>query len=100
VRSSIPEAALLSLAKKPKSERAKWTCLHLNHSEYGRQSVRASKIGTQRRIATIFVVSFIVAYGCIAWFMAWVHRHRFVPFAIYRIVAGAALLIWLSRLGG
>jgi undecaprenyl-diphosphatase len=44
------------------------------------------------------VVSFIVAYGVVAWFMGWVRKHGFVPFAIYRILAGGALLIWLSRL--
>ncbi len=41
-----------------------------------------------------FVVSFIVAYGVVAWFMNWVRNHGFVPFAIYRIVAGAAVLWW------
>ena len=49
-------------------------------------------------LAIGFVVSFIVAYGSVAWFMAWVRRHGFVPFAIYRIIAGCALLIWLSKL--
>ncbi len=49
-------------------------------------------------LAIGLVVSFIVAYGCVAWFMAWVRRHGFVPFAIYRIIAGCALLIWLSKL--
>ncbi len=39
------------------------------------------------------IVSFIVAYGAVAWFMAWVRKHGFVPFAIYRIIAGA-LLLW------
>ncbi|MBI3484514.1 MAG: undecaprenyl-diphosphate phosphatase [Acidobacteria bacterium] len=43
-----------------------------------------------------FVVSFIVAYGSVAWFMAWVRRHGFVPFAIYRIVVGAAVLAWAA----
>src|SRR5437762_9781308 len=33
-----------------------------------------------------FVVSFIVAFGAVAWFMAWVRRHGFVPFAVYRII--------------
>jgi undecaprenyl-diphosphatase len=42
-----------------------------------------------------FFVSFIVALGVTAWFMAWVRRHGFVPFAIYRIVAGSALLAYL-----
>ena len=45
-----------------------------------------------------FVVSFIVAYGSVAWFMAWVRKHGFVPFAIYRIIVGAAVLFWASRL--
>lgn len=45
-----------------------------------------------------FVVSFIVAYGVVAWFMKWVQKHGFVPFAIYRIVAGLAVLWWASQL--
>jgi undecaprenyl pyrophosphate phosphatase UppP len=28
--------------------------------------------------------------------MAWVKRHGFVPFAIYRIVAGLWVLLWLA----
>jgi undecaprenyl-diphosphatase len=47
-----------------------------------------------------FVVSFIVAYGSVAWFMAWVRKHGFVPFAIYRIIVGAAVLFWASRFAG
>lgn len=43
-----------------------------------------------------FVVSFVVAYGSVAWFMAWVRRHGFVPFAIYRILVGAAVLAWAA----
>jgi undecaprenyl-diphosphatase len=44
------------------------------------------------------IVSFIVAYGSVAWFLAWVRKHGFVPFAIYRILAGAAVLFWASHL--
>jgi undecaprenyl-diphosphatase len=51
-------------------------------------------------LAIGFVVSFIVAYGAVAWFMAWVRRHGFVPFAIYRIVVGIAVLLWVSKLSG
>lgn len=47
-----------------------------------------------------FVVSFFVAYGSVAWFLAWVRKHGFVPFAIYRILIGAAVLIWAARLAG
>ncbi|MGB9234260.1 MAG: undecaprenyl-diphosphate phosphatase [Terriglobales bacterium] len=43
-----------------------------------------------------FVVSFIVAYGAVAWFMNWVRRHGFVPFAIYRLVLGALVLAWAA----
>ena len=42
-------------------------------------------------LAIGFLVSFIVALGVIAWFMNWVRKHGFVPFAIYRIALGAAL---------
>jgi undecaprenyl-diphosphatase len=47
-----------------------------------------------------FVVSFIVAYGSVAWFMAWVRRRGFAPFAIYRIIVGSAVLLWASKLAG
>jgi len=46
-------------------------------------------------LAIGFVVSFVVAYGVVAWFMRWVREHGFVPFAIYRLAAGGALLAWL-----
>jgi undecaprenyl-diphosphatase len=45
-------------------------------------------------LAIGFVISFIVAYGVVAWFMQWVRNRGFIPFAIYRIVAGAGVLIW------
>lgn len=41
------------------------------------------------------VVSFVVAWGVVGWFMGWVRKHGFVPFAIYRLIAGAAVLAWL-----
>jgi undecaprenyl-diphosphatase len=46
-----------------------------------------------------FVVSFIVAYGSVAWFMAWVRRRGFAPFAVYRIIVGALVLVFASKLG-
>jgi undecaprenyl-diphosphatase len=49
-------------------------------------------------LATGFVVSFVVAYGVVAWFMSWVRRHGFAPFAVYRIVLGTAVLWWASRM--
>jgi undecaprenyl-diphosphatase len=51
-------------------------------------------------LAIGFVVSFIVAYASVAWFMAYVRKHGFVPFAIYRIIVGALVLVFASRLAG
>ncbi|HWY58922.1 MAG TPA: undecaprenyl-diphosphate phosphatase [Terriglobales bacterium] len=45
-----------------------------------------------------FVVSFFVAYLSVAWFMAWVRKHGFAPFAVYRIIVGALVLVYASRL--
>jgi undecaprenyl-diphosphatase len=42
-----------------------------------------------------FVVSFIVALAVVAWFMNWVRRRGFMPFAIYRIIVGIAVLVWV-----
>ena len=39
-------------------------------------------------------VSFIVALAVVAWFMAYVRRRRFTPFAIYRVVLGVIVLVW------
>ena len=44
-----------------------------------------------------FVISFIVAYLVVAWFMRWVQRRGFVPFAVYRILVGAAVLAWAMK---
>ncbi len=45
-------------------------------------------------LAIGFVVSFIVAYAAVAWFLAWVRKHGFAAFAIYRIIVGGAVLAW------
>ena len=49
-------------------------------------------------LAIGFVVSFIVAYGSVAWFMAWVRRRGFGPFAIYRIIVGILVLFFAAKL--
>jgi undecaprenyl-diphosphatase len=51
-------------------------------------------------LAIGFIVSFIVAYGSVAWFIAWVRRRGFGPFAIYRIILGIVVLYFASRLLG
>jgi undecaprenyl-diphosphatase len=44
-----------------------------------------------------FAVSFVVAYFVVAWFMNWVRTRGFVPFAVYRIIVGAAVLWFAVR---
>jgi undecaprenyl-diphosphatase len=51
-------------------------------------------------LAIGFVVSFIVAFGVVEWFLMWVRRHGFTVFAVYRIVIGILLLVWGSRVIG
>ena len=46
------------------------------------------------------VVSFIVALGVVEWFLQWVRKHGFALFALYRIILGAALLIWGAKFIG
>jgi undecaprenyl-diphosphatase len=49
-------------------------------------------------LAIGFVVSFIVAYASVAWFMAYVRKRGFAPFAVYRIIVGALVLIFAAKL--
>jgi undecaprenyl-diphosphatase len=48
-------------------------------------------------LAIGFAVSFVVAWGVVAWFMNFVRRRGFVSFAVYRIVLGTAILVWLVQ---
>jgi undecaprenyl-diphosphatase len=68
----------------------------------GENPIGVSQIGAHGWVilAIGFVVSFIVAYGSVGWFMAWVRRRGFAPFAVYRIIVGSAVLYWAARLGG
>lgn len=50
-------------------------------------------------LAIGFAVSFAVAYGSVAALMAWVRRHGFLPFALYRLVVGALVMTWACRQG-
>lgn len=43
------------------------------------------------------VVSFVVAYGVVEWFLYWVRKHGFAIFAVYRILLGSALLLWGAK---
>src|SRR5215813_771595 len=49
-------------------------------------------------LAIGFIVSFIVAYASVAWFMAYVRKRGFTPFAIYRIIVGILVLAFAAKL--
>lgn len=53
------------------------------------------ELGDLEAIGIGFVVSFVVALAVVKAFVAVVGRYGFAPFAWYRIVAGAAALVWL-----
>jgi len=51
-------------------------------------------------LAIGLIVSFVVALGVVEWFLMWVRKHGFVPFAIYRIILGILLLVFGADLVG
>lgn len=79
------------------------TCYDLLKSLHGKGAnpIGVSQIDPHGWIvlAIGFVVSFVVAYAAVAWFMAWVRKRGFTPFAIYRIIVGGLLLAFASGLG-
>ena len=68
----------------------------------GENPIGVSQLTPQQWIilAIGFVVSFLVAYASVAWFMAWVRKRGFAPFAVYRIVIGIVVLVFAARLAG
>ena len=80
------------------------TCYDLLKSVMGKTEnpIGVSQIGAHGWVvlAIGFVVSFIVAYGSVGWFMGYVRRRGFAPFAVYRIIVGVAVLYWALRQGG
>ncbi len=74
-----------------------WDLLKELHPTHG--AAADVVMNTQNWIVLIigFVVSFIVALGVVEWFLFWVRKHGFTVFAIYRILLGAALLIWGTK---
>jgi undecaprenyl-diphosphatase len=66
----------------------------------GENPIGISQMSSQQWqvLAIGFVVSFLVAYLSVAWFMAWVRKRGFAPFAIYRIIVGTLVLVFAARL--
>ena len=79
------------------------TCYDLLKSMFGKHADAISVSGIDTHgwivLGIGFVMSFIVAYGTVAWFMAYVRKRGFAPFAIYRIILGIAVLYAAVRHG-
>lgn len=63
----------------------------------GAEALAPLVMGPEQWIVLIIgmAVSFVVAYVVVAWFLSWVRKRGFGIFALYRILAGAAILYWL-----
>jgi undecaprenyl-diphosphatase len=80
------------------------TCWDLKKEVFPSHGVAAHVVMTADNWIVLiigFVVSFIVAWGVVEWFLHWVRKHGFTMFAIYRIILGTALLLWGTKyIGG
>lgn len=65
----------------------------------GENPIGVSQMTSQQWVVLLigFAVSFIVAYAAVAWFMAYVRKRGFAPFAVYRIILGVVVLAWAAR---
>ena len=65
----------------------------------GYEVLKASKAGAPHEdwsaLAIAFVVSLVTAFVAVKWLLGYIRTHRFTPFAVYRIVLGVALLLFL-----
>ncbi len=60
---------------------------------------KAGNMELNREVMMAIGFSFITALITIAVLMSWLKRASFTPFAIYRIILGAALLVWVYGYG-
>lgn len=65
----------------------------------GYELLKALKAGGEHENWTAFVVAFVVstvtAFVAVKWLLGYIRTHRFTAFAIYRIVLGAMLLLFM-----
>ena len=74
-----------------------WKSLRHHAGEAGSLGIAPTNTHEWIVLGIGFVVSFIVAYAVVAWFMNWVRTRGFVPFAVYRLIVGAAVLVWAIK---
>jgi undecaprenyl-diphosphatase len=58
-----------------------------HHNEFDFSDAQALAVG--------FVTAFIVALAIIKWFLAFIKKHTFIPFGVYRIVVGLVFLMFV-----
>ena len=58
-----------------------------HHHEFDFSDAQALGIG--------FVTAFVVALAIVKWFLAFIKKHTFIPFGIYRIVVGLVFLMFV-----
>jgi undecaprenyl-diphosphatase len=67
----------------------------------GYELLKATKNGTGHEdwgsLAIAFVVSTITAFVAVKWLLGYIRTHRFTAFAVYRILLGALLLIFVPN---
>ena len=74
-----------------------WKSMRPHHGEPSAIGAMRSDAHSWIVLAIGFLVSFIVAYGVVAWFMNWVRTRGFTVFAVYRILLGAFVLWYASH---
>ncbi len=77
--------------------------IHKSKAAGAAGAVSAHVVMNQERWIVLLIgtaVSFIVALGVVEWFLHWVRKHGFTPFAIYRILLGGWLLFWGAKFIG
>ena len=72
-----------------------WKSMRPHQGEPSAIGVMPSDAHSWIVLAIGFAVSFIVAYGVVAWFMNWVRTRGFTIFAVYRILLGG-LVLWYA----
>ena len=74
-----------------------WKSTHPHHGEPSAIGAMPSDVDSWIVLAIGFVVSFIVAYCVVAWFMNWVRTRGFTIFAVYRILLGGFVLWYATH---
>lgn len=67
---------------------------------HGENAIGATHMDVHGAVVLLIggIVSFVVAYAVVAWFMHWVRKRGFTMFAVYRIIVGILVLVFAGQL--